>query len=555
MSGKIIKKGSVSQEEIINGVIKAADAIKTTLGPSGRCVAISNSTIAQDPEITRDGATVAKSISFNNQGLNMGAALLRKAASLTESQAGDGTSTTSVLIKELCERGRSLVKDGVNVNEIKSGMLKASSWVKSYIAEKAIPIENDLEKIRRVATISANNDPVIGDLIVSSMEQVGIEGTITADLGASLDTTIEVTAGMKINRGWLSPSYVTSQADAKCELSQPAILVINERLSSIKQLFKLITPVAEQGKSILIICDEIDEVVNAALAYNTQMGAVRACVVKGIDYGDNRKNIMNDVAIVVGAKFICPENNLTFANVSEVGDTTVFGTAEKVVVTKDSTIIYKGHGNEDEIKKQASIIKARLEDPTISSYDKNKFTNRLASLVGGISVIRAGGATEAEKVNLRATIEDAILASKSAIEEGVVPGSGYVYFKASKEIVKDKKFWKSLTGDEKYGVEILISSLPSIMKTVADNSREGFGVSVLETVGKSTGWGNGYNAKTHTYSDLIKDGVLDSAKVIRVALENAVSTASMILLIDCSIIDEEDETDGEGCCGCHCHNN
>lgn len=555
MAGKIIKKGSVSQAEIIKGVIKAADAIKTTLGPSGKCVAISNSNMLLEPEITRDGASVAKAISFSDPSQNIGATLLRKAAALTESQAGDGTSTTSVLIKEFCEKGQKVLHGGANVNEIKAGMLKAGSWVSSFIAKKAIAIDGNLEKIRRVATISANNDPEVGDLIVKCMEQVGPDGVITAELGSGLDTTIDITKGMKLDRGWLSPAYITSEKDGKCVLENPLILVIGERLSSVPQLLELISPKVKEGKSILIICEEIDDIVNATLAYNTQLGALRACIVKGIDFGDARKNIMQDIATAVGAEYITPENNVALATATE----TVFGSASRVVVSKDSTVIYEGKGDEEKIKTRVEILRARLEDPDLSDYTKSKFSKRLASLVGGISIIKAGGATEAEKVNRKATIEDSILASKSAIAEGCVPGSGYIYFKASREIEKDKAFWKGLTGDERFGAEIVVSSLPVIMKTVADNASTGLGLCVLENIRnkKADNWG--WNAKTKEYCNLLEAGVLDSAKVIRVALENAISTASMILLTDCVILDEEEQeksscSEDGSCCGCgKCH--
>lgn len=547
MSGKIIKRGTDAQSKIIEGVVEAANAIKTTLGPSGKCVAISNSSMCLEPEITRDGATVAKSISFSDPAKNMGAALLRKAATLTESEAGDSTSTTAILIKEFCEKGQKILTRGANINEVKAGMLKASSWVKNYIASKAIPVDGDMEKIRKVATISANNDPEVGDLVVKCMEAVGTHGIITADLSATLDTVIDVTTGMKLDRGWFSPSYVTSQINGLCELENPSILVVGERLSSVTQLIELVGPQAKAGHPILIICEEIDDIVNATIAYNTQIGAMRACVVKGIDFGDSRKNIMQDIATMVGGEYVCQENNLTVATCDE----TVLGSAKRVVVSKDSTIIYEGMGDPDKINARVEILQARINDPNTSAYDKNKFSKRIATLTGGVGIIKAGGATEAEKLNRKATIEDSILAAKSALSEGCVPGGGYVYYKASLEIKNDKTFWKSLKGDEQYGVDIVVSSLPVIMRTVVDNCHQDLGICVLEAVANFKPWGKGFNAKTKEYCDLVEAGVLDSAKVIRVALENAVSTSSMVLLTDCTIIDEPEETKSEGCCGCH----
>ena len=538
MSGKLINSGLESQAKIIEGVKKAVDAIKVTLGPSGKAVAINLDAMVNDaPEISRDGATVAKSINFKDQSLNMGAQLVRKAASLTEEQVGDATSSCSILINEFCNKGQRYLKTGSNVNEIKSGMLKAGKWMTQYIASKAIPIDGDLEKIRRVATISANNDPEVGDLVVKCMEEVGINGVITADITSSLETEINVTTGMKLERGWASPQYVTSPEDGKCVLEDPHILVIGERISSVPQILPIIEEDIKSGKPFLVICDEMDDVVNATLVMNNLNGAIRCCVVKGIDFGDSRKNIMQDIAIAVGGKYISPDNGNPLANATIES----LGTAKRVVVSRDNTIIYQGAGNPDDIEARAEILKKRLADPTTSHYDKTKFEKRIANLVGGIGIIKAGGATEAEKLNRKATIEDAILASKSAISEGCVPGGGYIYLKGAKEMSKDKDFWKNMTEDEKNGASIIMESLPVILNTIISNSGKTDPSVVIRDIEKSSKEYYGYNAKTGKYCNLLEDGVLDSAKVIRVALENAISTASMILLIDCTILEDTDE--------------
>lgn len=532
MEGKVIVN---SQEKVIEGVIKTADTIKTTLGPSGKAVAISQN-FGEVPEISRDGATVAKSISFKDQAMNMGAQLVKKAASLTEQQAGDGTSSTSILVKELCVKGQKAVQTGSNVNEVKSGMLKAGKWMRDYIAQNAISIDGDLEKIRKVATISANNDPEIGDLVVSCMEKVGINGVLTADVTSNLETEIDVTTGMKLERGWASPQYVTNPEDSKCIMEQPYILVTDEKISSVPQILPVIEFVMKSARPLLIICSEMDEIVNTTLIMNTLQGIIRCCVVKGIDFGDSRKNIMQDIAIATGGIFMCQENNVSLSEFNHE----YLGAAKKVVISRDNTIIFEGDGSEEDIKKRADILEKRLKDPGISNYDKTKFEKRLANLTGGIGIIRAGGATDAEKLNRKATIEDAILASKSAISEGCAPGGGYIYLKGSKEVEKDKNFWAGLTGDEVEGAKIVFSSLPVILKTVVENS----GVSsdiILSTIEKSKKDNWGYNAKTGKYCNLLDDGILDSAKALRVSLENAISTASMILLIDCLVL--EDETD------------
>ena len=536
MTGKIINLGGNAQERIIEGVERAASAIQRTLGPSGKCVSISNEYGA--PEITRDGATVAKSIQFSDPELNQGALLVRKAASLTEEQAGDGTSSCSILTRELCKKGQRHLKVGANVNELKSGMLKAQRWMTEYIKKNSTKIDGNLELIRKVASVSANNDPEVGDLIVQCMEKVGINGVLTADMASGLDTVIDVTAGMKLERGWSSPQYVTSPEDGKCIMEDPYVLVVGEKISSVSQIFPLLQLIVPTGRPFLFVCDEIDDVVNTTIIMNTLQGAIRCCVIKGIDFGDARKNIMNDIAVACGATYISSESGIDITEATLEN----LGAANKVVVSRDNTIIYGGCGDPKKVSDRAEILKKRLSDPTTSNYDRSKFEKRLANLAGGIGVIKAGGATEAEKLNRKATIEDAILASKSALEEGCCPGGGYIYYRGSLEVKKDNNFWKSLVGDEKDGAEIVFSSLPIIMKTIAENS----GVSgdiVLSDLKKSKKENFGYNAKTKTYCNLQDTGVLDSAKVLRVALENSVSTASMILLIDCVIYEESNDED------------
>lgn len=529
MKAKVI---DYSQEKIIAGVKKAADAIKVTLGPSGKGVAIADYT--GNPEITRDGATVAKSIVLADAVENMGAQLVRKAATRTEDLAGDSTSTTSILIKEFCIRGQKAVQTGSNVNEIKSGMLKAGKWMDKYIQSKATPINGDLQLIGKVATVSANNDPEIGDLVVQGMQKVGIDGLLTVDAASGLDTVIDITTGMKLNKGWAAPQYVTNPAEGTCVMENPYIMVVGEKLSNVNQIGKIAQEIMNTGRPVLIICDSIDDVVNTTLILNTLRGALRCCVVSGIEFGDNRKNVMNDIAVATGATYITPEVGLDIMNVT-LAD---LGSANKVVVSRDETIIYEGSGDPQEIQNLADNIRARLNDPGISDYDKTKFEKRLAGLVGGIAIIKVGGATEAEKVNRKKTADDAVLAAKSALAEGFVPGGGYVYFTAKKEAEKDKTFWNSLSGDEVEGAKIVFSSLPVIMWTIADNSGASADV-ILSTQAAQKKENVGYNAKTKKFENLIDSGILDSAKCIRVALENAISTAAMILLIDCTIIDEE----------------
>ena len=530
--GKIIYTGN---ERVIEGVVKTANAIKTTLGPAGKAVAIYDDL---GPEVSRDGATVAKSISFKDSAMNLGAQLVRSAASLSESLSGDGTSTSSILIKELVVKGQRAAKTGSNVNEIKSGMLKAGRWMGEYIKKKSTSVAGDLEKIRKVATISANNDPEIGDLIVSGFKEVGVNGILTAELSRGLDTTIKVTTGMKLSRGWASPNYATED-DGKCIMENPYVIVIGEKISSVNQLIPILETVSKTAEPFLLICDDIDESVNTMLVFNVMRGAVRCCVVKGIDYGDARKNVMADIAIATGAKYYCQETGLS------VGDQGInhlenFGRAKKVVVSRDDTMIFEGQGDKDQIDARVEVLKKRLEDISISDYDKSKFESRLANLAGGIGIICVGGASEVEAKNKKQTVEDAILASKSAISEGCAPGGGYVYLHGSIEAEKDTAFWKSLTGDEVEGAKIVFSSLPIILRTVVENSGVAADV-VLEQITKSKKENWGFDAKNKKYVNLEEAGILDSTKVLRVALENAISTASTILLIDNVIVPEPEE--------------
>lgn len=446
------------------------------------------------------------------------------------------TSSTSILIKEMVKKGQRYLNSGANVNEIKDGMEAAGKWVSEYIKNHSDKVDGDLEKIKQVATISANNDPEIGGLISECMEKVGINGVITADMSYSLDTSIEVINGMKIERGWASPHFITEKESAQCVMSNPYILVVGEKISSVGQLIPILEPMVQSGRPFVIICDDMDEVVLSTLVLNTLQGACRCCVLKGIEFGENRGPVMQDIATATGATYITPEIGLS------VTDATLemLGSAKKVSIGKYTSIIFEGTGDEDMINERIETIKARLEDKNLSKYDRGRWEKRLANLSGGIGVIHAGGASEVERVNKKATVEDAILASKSAISEGVVPGGGYTFLWASeegrKELLKKGNKW---TEDEIVGIQIVLDSLRAITWNVCNNA----GIPGDEVISKllSSKKGKGFNAKTKKYSDLIKDGILDSAKVLRVSLENSISAASMILLTDCAITDEVEE--------------
>lgn len=530
------------RSKMFDGIDKTVNAVKVTLGPKGKCVAIQNGWGV--PDITRDGATVAKAVDLLDPAENMGAQLVKKAASNTEEQAGDGTSSTSVLIQDIIKSGKKyLIDENLNINEMKSGMLKTVSWVTDYIKNHAVQVDGDLEKIRRVATISANNDPEIGDLIVDCFEKVGLHGVITADMSSGLENSIDVVEGMKIDRGWSSPHFVNKHDEGKSVLENPYILVVSEKLGSLPLLYDTLEMIVREGRPLLIVCDDIDEVVQANLVLNVLQRAISCCVVKGVDFGDNRKNVMEDIAVFVGAQHISPEYGITMAQMNPG----MLGSAQRVVVSKDSMIIYNGNGDQDEIDERVEVLRTKEAVPGITSYEKNKLVNRIASLSGGIGVIRAGGAEEAEKRNRKATIDDAILAAKSAIAEGVVPGGGYTLLHAS--IEGEENFLNTLEGSEKIGAKCVLEALKGITRTIGENSGVNGDILVNTLLTSKDQEPNyGYNAKTGEFGNLVEMGVLDSAKVLRVALENAVSAAAMCLLTSCTITEIQEKT-----CNCGDH--
>lgn len=529
---KIIKNGN---EGLIKGVNIVSDLVSKTLGPKGKSVAIQSP--YGGPDVSRDGATVVKSIELSDPIENMGAQMVKEAAKKTEDQAGDSTSTTSILIREMVNRGKRYENQVQNINEVRNGMEKAMKFVDDYIKDHSILVDGDLEKVRRVATISANNDPFIGDLICKAFEEVGLDGVVTADKATGIETTVEVTKGFKVPKGWSSPNYITNPSDGTCVLENPLILVAGENVSSVPQILNIIEHSVKSGQPLLLVLDSISDSVQVVLLANIMNGALRCCVVTGPEFGDSRKNIMQDLATSTGAQFVCPEYGIKLSEATPE----VLGLASRVVVSKDSCIIYEGAGDNEEIKERLEILKGRLSNPELTDYEKTKLQTRIAGLGGGIGVIKVGGASVTAQDNLKATVEDAILASKSTIEEGAAIGSGYTLLQASRiglKIIDGADY----SADEKIGLRIVLDSLPVIMKTIAENSGINGEVLVDKILREGEGKENfGYNAKTGEFGDLLKMGVLDSAKALRVSVENAVGAASMILLTDSVVYDEPEE--------------
>ena len=521
---KIIKEGN---EGLIKGVNICSNLVSKTLGPKGRSIALQSP--YGGPDVSRDGITVLKAIELKDPVENMGAQMVKEASKKTEDLAGDGTSSTSVLIKEIVNRGKKYENQISNINEVRHGMEIAVKLVDSYIKSVAIPVNGDLEKVRRVATISANNDSFVGDLICEAFKEVGFEGVVTSDKATGLETTVEITKGFRVPKGWASPNFITNQGDGTCVLENPLIMVCSENISSVPQVLNVLEFAVKNGRPILIICDTMSDSVIVTLLANVMTGSLRCCVVTGPEFGDSRKNIMQDVAISTGATFICQEYGLKAVEATAE----MLGTAKKVVISKDSCVIFEGAGDEEEISGRLEILSQRLADPELSDYDKTKLQTRIAGLGGGIGVIKVGGANITAQDNLKATVEDAILASKATIEEGAAVGGGYTLLQASKIDYSAE----NLSADEKLGVEIVLRSLPVITKTIAENSGLSGEVMIdkIEREGKEY---YGYNAKTGEFGNLLEMGVLDSAKSLRVSVENAVGAASMILLTD-SIVYEE----------------
>lgn len=527
---KIIKEGN---EGLVKGVNICSNLVSKTLGPKGKAIAIQSP--YGGPDISRDGITVLKAVELKDPIENMGAQMVKEASKKTEDLAGDNTSSCAVLIKEIVNQGKRYENQISNINEVRHGMETAVKLIDSYIQSVAIPVNGDIEKVRRVATISANNDPFVGDLICQAFGEVGFDGVVTADKATGLETTVEITKGFKVPKGWASPNFITNQGDGTCVLNNPLIMVCSENITTVPQVLNILEHSVRAAQPLLLICDSISDSVLVAILANVLNGALRCCVVAGPEFGDSRKNIMQDLATSTGATFICQEYGLKASEATPE----MLGTANKVVVSKDSCIVFEGAGDEEEIAARLDILKQRLADPELSDYDKTKLQVRIAGLGGGVGVIKVGGASVAAQDNLKATIEDAILASKSTIEEGAAIGGGYTLLQASKIDYSAE----NLSTDEKLGVEIVFKSLPVIMKTIAENSGLSGDV-VIDKVEREGVENYGYNAKTGEFGDLLEMGVLDSAKALRVSIENAVGAASMILLTDSVVYDEPEEKKG-----------
>jgi chaperonin GroEL len=505
-----------------NGVDALANAVKVTLGPKGRNVVISKS--YGRPQVTKDGVTVAKEVELEDPLENMGAQMVKEVASRTNDLAGDGTTTATVLAQAIVSEGLKNVAAGANPMDLKRGIDKAVSVIVDHLANNAIPVDKSSDMIRQVASISANNDHVIGDLIATAFEKVGKEGVITVEEAKGMETYVNVVEGMQFDRGYLSPYFVTNQEKMSVDLVNPYILIVNKKISVMNDLLPVLELVAQSGKSLLIIAEDVDGEALATLVVNKLRGGLKIAAVKAPGFGERRKGMLEDIAVLTGATVISEESGVTLENAT----LDLLGKAETITVDKENTTIVNGSGDSDHIEERVLNIKFQI-DTCESEYDKELLQQRLAKLAGGVAVLYVGAASEVEMREKKDRVDDALAATKAAVEEGVVIGGGVELLKASKILIYETNF-----NDESTGVDIVARALRAPFRTICENA----GVSAdvkLESV-LSRGDGFGYNAKTDEYVDMLKAGIIDPKKVTRIALENAASVAGMILTTECALI-------------------
>jgi len=527
---KEIKYSNIARGELLEGVNKLADAVKVTMGPRGRNVLLQRSFGA--PHITKDGVSVAKEIELEDAIENMGAQLVKEVASKTADEAGDGTTTATVLAQAVFKEGLKNVTAGANPIELKRGMDKAMVAIIDELKAMSKPVENK-EQIAQVATISANSDNVIGELIAEAMEKVGKDGVITVEEGKSLNDELEVVEGMQFDRGYLSPYFVTNSEKMVAELSDAFVLLYDKKISNMKELLPLLEKVVQAGnKPLLIIAEDLEGEALTTLVVNRLRGTINVTAVKAPGFGDRRKAMLQDIAILTGGTVISEElgRNLESAELSDLGK------AGRIVVDKDNTTIVDGVGSKDDIKARVSQIKSEIENTT-SDYDKEKLQERLAKLSGGVAVIKVGATTETEMKEKKDRVDDALSATKAAVEEGMVIGGGAAVLKAANKISLD------LEGDQEVGANIVIRAVKAPIKQIAENAGFDGGV-VVYNVESNENENYGFNAASGEYVDMFEAGIIDPAKVERVALQNAVSVSSLLLTTEATVTEIKEESAG-----------
>ncbi|MDO8728247.1 MAG: chaperonin GroEL [Candidatus Methanoperedens sp.] len=516
-----------ARQALISGVDQLANTVKITLGPKGRYVVLSKS--YGSPVITNDGVTIAKEIELKDPYENMGAKLVQEVAIKTQDVAGDGTTTATLLAQAILHRGMRNITIGANPIEVKRGIDKATETVVKYIQSMSEEIKTK-EKITQVATISANNDEVIGNLISDAMEKVGSTGVITVEEAKSMETSLDVVEGMQLDKGYISPYMATDKEGMETVFENPLILLHDKKISSMKEFIPVLEAVVKENKPLLIIAEDLDGEALATIVLNIIRGTLKVCVIKAPGFGDERKEMLEDIAALTGGRVISEELGMKLEN-TKLSD---LGSAKKVRVNKEKTIIIEGEGKKEDIQRRISIIEGRIKIED-SEYKITDLKKRLGKLSGGVAVINVGAATETEMKEKRMRIDDALNATKAAIEEGVVPGGGIALLRASKELLK-----LSLEGDQKIGVDILREAIEEPVRQIATNSGKEGSV-VLEKLKAEENPNMGYDAKTDSYKDMIEAGIIDPVKVVRTALQNASSIAGLMLTTEALVADIPDK--------------
>lgn len=534
---KIIAFDQEAREAIRRGVSKLARAVKVTLGPKGRNVILQKS--FGSPTVTKDGVTVAKEIDLEDVYENMGARMVREVASKTSDVAGDGTTTATVMAEAIFNEGLKGVVAGCNPIQMKAGMEKAVEDITAKLHSMAKKVR-DKSEMADVASIAANNDREIGELLAEAMDKVGKDGVVTVDEGKSLHTELEFVEGMQFDRGYLSPYFVSDSTSMEAVLEEPYILVFEKKISNIKDLVPVLEKVVQQGKPLLIIAEDVDGEALATLVINRLRGTLNICAVKAPGYGDRRKAMMEDIAILTGGEAIFEALGAKLESV----DLPQLGRAKKVIIDKDNTTIIEGGGKSSEIKARIDQIRREI-DNTSSDYDKEKLDERLAKLAGGVAKVNVGAATESEMKEKKARVEDALHATRAAVEEGILPGGGVALLRASSTVKSDE----SLSDDEQVGYNIILRACRAPLTMISENAGKDGGI-VCEKVADAKG-NNGYNALTDTYEDMVKAGVIDPTKVTRTALANASSVATLLLTSDALIADKPKDGAPKGHGGDH----
>jgi chaperonin GroEL len=529
---KQVVHGEESRSAILRGINQLADAVKITLGPKGRNVVIDKK--FGSPTITKDGVTVAKEIELKDNLENMGAQMVREVASKTSDVAGDGTTTATVLAQSIFKEGVKTVAAGANPMALKRGIDKAVERATEEIHRLAKPVKGDM--IAQVGTVSANGDATIGGIIAKAMDQVGKDGVITVEESRTMETSLEVVEGMQFDRGYLSPYFVTDAERMEAALENALILIHEKKISSMKDLLPLLEQIAKMGKPLLIIAEDVEGEALATLVVNKLRGTLNVAAVKAPGFGDRRKAMLEDIATLTGGKVISEDLGIKLENV-QVGD---LGRAKKITIDKDNTTIVEGAGKQADIEGRVKTIRAQIEETT-SDYDREKLQERLAKLVGGVAVIKVGAATETEMKEKKARVEDAMHATRAAVEEGIVPGGGVALVRAAK-VLEKFDVAKDGDADEQIGVSIVRRALEEPLRQIVQNAgREG--AVVVDRVRSDKNDNFGFNAQTEEYEDLVKAGVIDPAKVTRTALQNAASIAGLMLTTEAMVseIPEEDK--------------